>query len=332
MRHPSDSSRSLSQPSCRGSRRSEHSSRSRRCRDPQQRFDRRDQQAMDGRDPSGACASPATSKARISRIEHRAANGDYDRLPGLARELVNHPVGVIIAAGGPISAMKAKEVTKNSPDRLYDDRRPGQERTCGQSQPARRKSHRDRRTDHRTRRQTARTSRRAKPSKGKIGVLANVEAARRGCPIARTRSRGPATWSARSSSTRSAARRNSTQRSKHWPKRGSRTGRHCRSAVQLSTARQVVGLAARYRFPAIYQWREFVDGRGTDELRAKTSRMPIIRPAFTRAGFSRAHRPQICRSCSRPASIWSSTTRRRRRLASSFRTKLLAIADETIED
>ena len=48
-------------------------------------------------------------------IEYRAADDQYDRLPGLAEELVRIPSGVIIAAGGPVSAIAARKATDSVP-------------------------------------------------------------------------------------------------------------------------------------------------------------------------------------------------------------------------
>ena len=48
-------------------------------------------------------------------IEYRWANDDYARLPALAGELIHLRVGVIVAAGGQVSALAAHQATKEIP-------------------------------------------------------------------------------------------------------------------------------------------------------------------------------------------------------------------------
>ena len=49
------------------------------------------------------------------KIEYRWANGDYDKLPALAADLVNQKVAVLVGVGGDVSAAVAAKATKIIP-------------------------------------------------------------------------------------------------------------------------------------------------------------------------------------------------------------------------
>lgn len=62
-----------------------------------------------------ALQQAAVESGKTVRIEYRNANNQLDRLPVLATELVAIPATVIIATGGPASALAAKAATETIP-------------------------------------------------------------------------------------------------------------------------------------------------------------------------------------------------------------------------
>jgi putative ABC transport system substrate-binding protein len=211
------------------------------------------------------------------KIEHRAANGKYDQLPGLAKELENTPVQVIIAAGGPVSALRGKEGTKNVPivfTTIADPVKSGL--VASLNRPGGRITGTAGLTTELDAKRLEFLGRVA-PGKGKIGVLANANR-----PDVDAQSRA----------LEAAAHRMEREIIVH--KVGSEKEFDAafealakeRIEGLLVTAdplfnfhrKKVIGLAKDKKFPAIYQWREFVEDGGL------MSYGPDIADAYHQAG------------------------------------------------
>lgn len=211
-------------------------------------------------------------------IEYRGADDNYDQLPTLAAELVHRQVGVIVAAGGPISALAAKRATETIPivfttvadpvksGLVASLNRPGGNLTgtaglTSELDPKR-----------------LQLLHQIRPSEGIIGVLVNPK--RPGVE-------------AQSKELQAAARAIGRDIAVHKAATGQAIDAEFEAMYQqrvdatVVTAdplfnfhrTRVIALAARYGIPAIYQWREFVADGGL------MSYGPSIADAYYQAGI-----------------------------------------------
>jgi putative tryptophan/tyrosine transport system substrate-binding protein len=210
-------------------------------------------------------------------IEYRGADDNYDRLPGLAAELVRRQVGVIVAAGGPISALAAKKVTATIPivfttvsdpvksGLVASLNRPGGNLTgtaglTSELDPKR-----------------LELLHQIKPSEGVIGVLVNPKR-----PGVEGQTKELET-AARALGREIAVHKAATEQAIDAEFEAMHQRRLDSVVVTADplfnfNRTRVVSLAARYRIPAVYQWREFVADGGL------MSYGPSIADAYYQAG------------------------------------------------
>src|SRR5258708_6266795 len=91
----------------------------------------------------------STAYGQNVQIEFLWADDQYERLPGMAAELVRKPVAVIVASGGECFGTSGEGCDRNNSNRVPDRHRSGERRSGRQPQPAWRQLDRDRRVDDR---------------------------------------------------------------------------------------------------------------------------------------------------------------------------------------
>jgi putative ABC transport system substrate-binding protein len=217
-------------------------------------------------------------EGRNVTIEYRAADDRYDRLPGLAAELVRNHVAVIVASGGPVSALAAKKATDTVPivfTTIADPVKSGI--VDGLSKPGGNATGTAGLTSELDAKRLE-LLHQIKPSARTIGILVNpsrpgVEANNIELQIAaRALGRELVFQSAGPEHPLDAAFQRLAEQ---------RVDALAVTADPFFNFRrpQVVALAARHAMPAIYQWREFVEDGGL------MSYGPSIADAYQQAGI-----------------------------------------------
>jgi putative ABC transport system substrate-binding protein len=214
------------------------------------------------------------------KIEYRAADDNYDRLPDLAADLVQAEVTVIVAAGGPVSAIAARRATETIPivfTTIADPVKSGL--VDGMSRPGGNVTGTAGLTSELDPKRLE-LLHQIKPSAQLFGALVNPNR-----PGVEAQSRE--LQASAQAIGRPLIIQNAGPSPGHDLDAGFAKLAEQKIEALVVTAdpffnfrrKQVIALAARYKLPAIYQWREFVEDGGL------VSYGPSIAEAYKQAGL-----------------------------------------------
>jgi len=240
-------------------------------------------------------------------IEYRWADNRFERLPALAGELVRRPVKLIVAAGGPVTAMMAKGATTTIPIVFTAVSDPiGNGLVQSLSRPGGNVTGIGALTVELDGKRLEILNELG-PRAGVIGALVNPNRPDADIQVKRLQEAAQSVGRQMILAEAGAAGEIDTAFAKLAQQRVAAVVVGADS-VFTSRRDQIVALAARHAIPAIYQWTEFATAGGLisygPALPRRTTRL-----GSTAAAFSRARSRPISRSCSPRSSSWPSTSR-----------------------
>ena len=227
-----------------------------------------------------ALADSGFTVGRNVAIEYRFSEGQDERLPALAAELVRRQVTMLVATDRP-SALAAKAATATIPIVFTSGIRPSSDWPRRQLQPAGRQRHRCKPVDDRTRTKTLGLLRELLPKPGTIAFVVNANSATTPFQIQEMQAAAQAVGQPLlvvSVGTEDEVDQAFTTMAE----------RNVAAILYGATlffqviSERLVALAARYRIPALYEWREFVMAGGL--MSYSTDRNEVGREAGSYAG------------------------------------------------